>query len=179
MAAYNHLEAIGAIVNDLFKVPNGTTINKQIHASASAKMLQRIGGVNYNIYRDLFTSLADSDAYDAIAEKEFYSQSPSERVLMQCQRAEANLYIYYLIPKLKKLQNNDVAFEKINLGKGGLDMAELDKIKNKRDEFLDDAYDILDSIDFNMGDYGVNQTSTITIMLTDNRENVYDIEEEE
>ena len=180
MAVYNHLEAIGAIVNELFKVPGttGMTLNKQIHASASAKMLQRIGGENYVVYTGLFTALADTDAYDVIVDKEFYSQTVSERVLMQCQRAEASLYAYYLIPKLKKLNNNDVSYDGISLGQGNLSPSDLDKLKNKRDEFLTDAYDILDTVDFSLGDYGVTQNSGAFFYVTDTNDTAYPIDDD-
>ena len=179
MAVYNHLDAIAEIVSELFNIPKDMDIIPQVHASASAKIIARVGGINYNIYCELFKALADTDEYDAIKGKQFYEQTPAERVLMQCQRAEANLYIYYLLPKLKKLDKNQTAFSNINMGKGGLGIEDLDKIEDLRDKYLDDAYEILDTVDFELGDYGVNQKSGFTAIVTDTREYVYDIEVDE
>lgn len=186
MAEYNHLTTVGAIVTELYKIPTkvGTSTNIQISASAAQKMEYRVGAEDFTTYTSLIQELLDmgatgQDYFDTINAKEYMFQSSKEKVITSCHRAEARLYAYYLIDKLKKMQNNTVSNDRQSAGEGSLSPSKIDKLYEMKDEILDSAYEILDSINFDIDNPTIEGASNVWIFGTKTVDLVIDLYEEE
>lgn len=144
----NHKQAIADKVNALFNIdsPEDNSILDEIHRSASISA-NNILDTNYNNYVAIFSALSDLE-YEAIVAKEYYEQTDEERILMACENAEANLYMYHLLSKLEFISEDDLRYKKQTFGAGSIEPERFLDMIEGRYSYYKDAKKIFGSIDW-------------------------------
>lgn len=170
---YNHNKSIAERVMGLLNLTDEEFSEyPEVHRLASAEMIGKIGSSNYAVYASLFSELTQAQ-YDAIVEKELWMQNTRERLLVMSESAEAYLYAYFLIPKMKKISQNNLSFDNINQSGSGISPIGERDIKRKQNSFYDDAMSLLEKLDFNIDGEGILTGSNVMVISAPNRKVVY------
>lgn len=150
----DHKQAIANKVKSMFNIekPEDSSIFAEVHRNASISA-NNIMGSNYDKYVSIFSILSD-DQYDIILNKEYYLQSNSERVLMACENAEANLYMYHLLSKFEFISEEDLRYTKQAFGTGSIEPEKFLDMIEGRYSYYKDAKKVLDSINWDLENVG-------------------------
>lgn len=163
----DHSQAIANKVKALFNIekPDDNSIFVEVHRNASAKVNDILQD-DYARYIALFTDLTDLE-YDAILALEYYLQTDEQKILMKSENAEAYLYMYYLMDKLRFISEDDIRLREQSFGTGSIKPEDINDMIDFRHEYYNKAKAILLSIDFDnytvvgVTDMWINTTKTI------------------
>jgi hypothetical protein len=171
--AYSNLVAVGNIVKELFKIPSTADleINIQVSSLACQYLETRAGTENYEIYKSLFQNLTQAE-YDAILAKYYADLTIPEKILMTCQRAEANYYMYHLIDKIKKVNSNDISYVRLTVGSGAVSPEKWNDIIEGKQNYLDKANTAIDNLNFDLVNGGVDGSGGMFLFVSETRDSV-------
>ena len=173
----DHKQAIANKVKSMFNIekPDDSSVFAEVHRNASITA-NNIMDSNYDAYVAIFSVLTDEE-YEIILNKEYYLQTNEERILMACENAEANLYMYHLLSKFEFISQEDLRYRKQTFGTGSIEPERFLDMIEGRYSYYKDAEKVLNSINWDTSIVG--GSSGFYVSSSPTKITVYDDEVEE
>ncbi len=175
----DHKQAIANKVKSMFNIekPDDSSVFAEVHRNASITA-NNIMDSNYDAYVAIFSALTD-DEYETILNKEYYLQTNEERILMACENAEANLYMYHLLSKFEFISQEDLRYRKQVFGTGSIEPERFLDMIEGRYSYYKTAKDVLNSINWDdsivggsSGFYVSSSMSKVTVYSDNNKDGI-------
>ena len=173
----DHKQAIANKVKSMFNIekPEDSSVFAEVHRNASITA-NNIMDSNYDAYVAIFSALTDEE-YALVLAKEYYLQTNEERILMACENAEANLYMYHLLSKFEFISQEDLRYRKQTFGTGSIEPERFLDMIEGRYSYYKDAEKVLNSINWDTSIVG--GSSGLYVSSSPTKITIYDDEVEE